>query len=84
LKVSRLQFRIVEGAAFGPAIHTLFLIRETAQQGSFHAIKRMLVEELWRKVLEPAGFDFLYGPSVWSENAAIRHASTRSKQSSPS
>jgi hypothetical protein len=57
----------------------LFLIRETNQQGSFFAIKRMLVDELWAKVLEPAGFAFLYGKAVWSENSEIRNACPRSK-----
>jgi len=75
----RLQFRIVEKTALGPALHVLFLIRETNQQGSFFAIKRMLVDELWAKVLEPAGFAFLYGKAVWSENSEIRNACPRSK-----
>ena len=70
----RLQFHIIENTAFGTAIHILFLIRETIQQGSFFAIKRMLVNELWQKVFEPAGFAYLFGRAVWSSNSEIRHA----------
>lgn len=75
----RLQFRIVEKTAFGPALHILFLIRETSKQGSFFAIKRMLVGELWKQVLEPAGYAFLFGRAVWSANSEIRHACPKSK-----
>ena len=75
----RLQFRIVEKTNLGPAIHTLFLIRNAAKQGSFHAIKRMLVDEVWEQVLEPAGFSFLYGRAVWSKNSEICHACPRSR-----
>jgi hypothetical protein len=70
----RLQFRIIEKTAFGPALHILFLIRETSQQGSFFAIKRMLVGELWEKVFEPMGFAYLFGRAVWSSNSEIRHS----------
>jgi hypothetical protein len=73
----RLQFRIVDGDSFGrPFIHTLFLIRETGQQGSFFAIKRMLIKELWKNVLEPAGFFFLVGRAIKSDNSEIRHHHT--------
>jgi hypothetical protein len=75
----RLQFRIVEETAFGPCLHVLFLIREKNEQGSFFAVKRMLVAELWKRVLEPAGFAFLYGRAVWSGNSEIRHSCPRSK-----
>lgn len=68
----RLQFRIIEKTAYGPAIHVLFLIRDTSRQGSFYEIKKMLVEELWRHVLEPSGFGFLYGRAVKSQNSEIR------------
>lgn len=74
-----LQFRIVEVNALGPAIQTLFLVRETAQQGSFHAIKRMLVGDVWKQILAPAGAALIFGRSVWSENSEIRHACPRSK-----
>jgi hypothetical protein len=70
----RLQFRIIEKTAFGPALHILFLIRETSQQGSFFAIKRMLVNEPWEKVFEPMGFAYLFGRAVWSSNSEIRHS----------
>lgn len=69
----RLQFQIIEGNDFGPFIHTLFLIRETSQQGSFFSMKRMLIEELWKNVLEPAGFFFLVGRAIKSNNSEIRH-----------
>ena len=68
-----LQFRIIEETDMGPpALHVLFLIRETDRQGSFFAIKRMLVDELWEKVFEPAGFAYLFGRAVWSSNSEIR------------
>jgi hypothetical protein len=70
----RLQFRIIEKTSFAPVIHILFLIRETIHQGSFFAIKRMLVNELWGNVFEPAGFAYLFGRAVWSSNSEIRHA----------
>lgn len=72
----RLQFQIMEGNDFGPFIHTLFLIRETNQQGSFFSIKRMLIEELWKNVLEPAGFFFLVGRAIKSDNSEIRQHHT--------
>jgi hypothetical protein len=76
----RLQFRIIEETDFGrPALHVLFLIRETDRQGSFFEIKRMLVEELWRQVLELSGFAFLYGRAIWSSNSEIRYAGLVSK-----
>jgi len=75
----RLQFRVVGKTALGPALHVLFLIREPNQQGSFFAIKRMLVDDLWARVLVPAGFAFLYGRAVWSDNSELRHACPRSK-----
>jgi hypothetical protein len=73
-----LQFRIVEEFAF-PAIHALFLIRDTKKQGSFFAIKRMLIDDLWLKVLVAAGFGLLFGRAVYSNNSEIRHSCTRSK-----
>jgi hypothetical protein len=76
----RLQFRIIEETDFGqPALHVLFLIRETDRQGSFFEIKRMLVEELWRQVLELSGFAFLYGRAIWSSNWEIRYSGLVSK-----
>jgi hypothetical protein len=69
----KLQFRIIGESVFGSAIHVLFLIRETKHQGSFFEIKRMLVEELWKQVLEVAGFAFLYGRAILSSNSEIRH-----------
>jgi hypothetical protein len=75
-----LQFRIIEETDFGrPALHVLFLIRETDRQGSFFAIKRMLVEDLWQQVLVPSGFAFLYGRAIWSSNSEIRYAGPSSK-----
>ena len=73
-----LQFRIVEKFAF-PAIHVLFLIRDTKKQGSFFAIKRMLIEDLWLKVLVAAGFGLLFGRAVYSNNSEIRHSCARLK-----
>ena len=75
----RLQFRIIEKTAYGPALHILFLIRETSQQGSFFVIKRMLVDELWEKVFEPMGFAYLFGRAVWSSNSEIRHSAKGSE-----
>lgn len=55
-------------------IHVLWLKRETNHQGSFFAIKRMIVAELWQRVFVPAGAGCLYGRAVWSSNSEIRHS----------
>ena len=55
-------------------IHVLLLKRETNRQGSFFAIKRMIVAELWQRVFVPAGAGCLYGRAVWSSNSEIRNS----------
>lgn len=74
-----LQFRIVEGFSFGSAVYVLFLIRDTDRQGSYHEIKRMLLDELWGQILEPAGFAMICGKAIWSLNSEIRSKSPKSK-----
>ena len=67
-----LQFRIVERETSGAVIHVLFLKREISHQGCFWQIKRILCDDVWGGILEPAGFDYLFGRAVFSTNSEIR------------
>ena len=73
-----LQFRIVEKEC-GAVIHVLFLKRATSHQGCFWQIKRILCDEVWGGILEPAGFHYLYGRAVFSTNSEIKIKSPREK-----
>lgn len=67
-----LQFRIVERESDSAVIHVLFLKREMTNQGSFWQLKRILCDEVWGGILEPVGFQFLFGKAIWSSNSEIR------------
>lgn len=72
-----LDFRIQENMQMGPCVFVLMLTREAQMQGNFYTLKRMLVDELWQQVFEPAGYAMMFGRASWSENSEVRHTTRK-------